>query len=245
MVVFFYYLAEPQVYQQLFLAYLPYAEIISLTHTSIYIYLTRQLISHAALKNFNKKWLNILWLLIVFLWLVWMVYAVIDHFFYNYNLNFSDYYPLDILVVMLLYVIGISVFANASIFQLPKLKSTYGQLKPDDSQQLVEKLNSIMTNEQVYLNPELNLEQLAEQISIHPKMLSFILNEKVGKNFNDYINEFRVEEVKKRLLEDKYSPFTILAIAQDCGFQSKSTFNTAFKKIVGITPSAFRKKHLK
>lgn len=250
MIQFLIHLDQPQQFQALFLTHLPFAEIISLSLTTIYIIQSGIWVFQKSLKSFEKKWLSLFWGLVTLLSMLWMVYAIIDHYLFNYNLSYTDYYPLDTLVVMMLYIIGIGIFSRSQIYQ-PKasklvkpIRKTYRAINSDEIAQKINRLQQLMDEDHIYLNPNLSLETLAQQINTHPKTLSFILNEEIGKNFNDYINDFRVNEVKKRLVDPSHSHFTLLAIAYDCGFQSKSTFNTVFKKSVGITPSAYRKKHL-
>ena len=88
-----------------------------------------------------------------------------------------------------------------------------------------------MLRQQPYLEPELTLSELAKQLNISTSKLSQTINNGLGKNFNDFINEYRVEAVKKMMLDEKKSNFSLLGIAQECGFNSKATFNRTFKKL--------------
>ncbi|MDB4286393.1 helix-turn-helix domain-containing protein, partial [bacterium] len=92
-----------------------------------------------------------------------------------------------------------------------------------------------------YLDPDLSLRSLAAQIEIHPNQLSWLLNEKLHKNFNEFVNHYRVEAFKRIAKDPKNAGFTIVAIAYDCGFNSKTVFNTYFKKETGLTPKQFLK----
>lgn len=104
-----------------------------------------------------------------------------------------------------------------------------------------DKLEAILQEQQVYLNPELSLNNLSEKLGIPAYQVSEIINRHYELSFFDLINQFRVNEVKKRLADPAYSHFSVLAISMDCGFNSKSSFNNAFKKITGTTPSKYRK----
>ncbi|MBV6655045.1 MAG: AraC family transcriptional regulator, partial [Mameliella sp.] len=77
-------------------------------------------------------------------------------------------------------------------------------------------------------------------MGVHTKVLSAIINSCLGKNFHDFVNEYRIEEVKRRILDPAYDHWSLLGIALDCGFNSKSTFNRIFKKFTGYTPRAFK-----
>lgn len=100
-------------------------------------------------------------------------------------------------------------------------------------------LLAYMKLNQPYFNSELTLQDLARQLNWGTNQLSQVINSGLNKNFNDFINEYRVEEVKKLLLEGKNNHLSLLGIAYECGFNSKATFNRTFKKITHQTPSEF------
>lgn len=101
-------------------------------------------------------------------------------------------------------------------------------------------LNHIKENKP-YLDPELSLRSLAVQIDIHPNQLSWLLNENMGKNFNEFINHYRVEAFKALSKDPKKAYLTLIGLAYECGFNSKTVFNTYFKKETGLTPKQFLK----
>ena len=98
-----------------------------------------------------------------------------------------------------------------------------------------------METDKPYLNSELTLRELAGKLSMSTHNLSEILNTRLNQNFYDFINRYRVEEVKRRLAENESEKYNLIAIAFDSGFNSKSAFNTIFKKQTGTTPSQYRK----
>lgn len=103
-------------------------------------------------------------------------------------------------------------------------------------------LEKLLTEDRLFLDNELTLAMLAERIDLQPYLVSELINRYAGEPFFDFINRYRIEEVKRRLNDPSHSSFSILGIAFDCGFNSKSSFNTAFKKFTGLTPSEFRQK---
>ncbi len=106
------------------------------------------------------------------------------------------------------------------------------------------KLLSYFTEEKPYLDPQLSLTKVAEDIDIHPNKLSYLINEVMDVNFNEFINKFRLEHFKAISCNPKYKHITILGLAYDSGFNSKSVFNTYFKKATALTPSQWVKSQI-
>lgn len=102
-----------------------------------------------------------------------------------------------------------------------------------------EKLISFMVESKPYLDSNLNLSVLAEQLGFKSHFLSQLINQKAGKNFFDFVNEYRIDEFKKRIRQPGNQNYTLLSIAYECGFNSKTTFNRVFKNHSGYTPSEF------
>ncbi len=115
-------------------------------------------------------------------------------------------------------------------------------LKAKDIEKIKMEVMEYMDREKPYLNRELTINDVAADLNIPRHFITEVINNHMGKNFYYLINEFRVEEAKKRLTDPKYSNLTILAIAYDSGFNSKSAFNTIFKDLSGMTPSQYLKK---
>lgn len=110
----------------------------------------------------------------------------------------------------------------------------------DYCEAVVNKLRMVMENDKLYLNQDLNLNEVADKISIPRHHLSLILNNVLNNTFFDYINKYRVDEVKKRMHDPSSAHLTLLAIAYDAGFNSKSTFNRIFKKYEQVTPLEYK-----
>ncbi|MCA1967435.1 MAG: helix-turn-helix domain-containing protein [Flavobacterium sp.] len=98
-----------------------------------------------------------------------------------------------------------------------------------------------MKIDKLYLNGKLSIQDVSEKLNIPKHYISEVLNEHMKTNFQDFINEYRVEEFIKRLKNDQNNQFTLLGIAIDVGFNSKSSFNAIFKKFKGLTPTEFKK----
>lgn len=113
-------------------------------------------------------------------------------------------------------------------------------LRDDQAGEYLQKLLEYMDREKPYLDSDLTIHDLARITGIPRHYITEVLNEKHGRNFFAFINEYRVKEVITRLSDAKYQHYTIIAIAFDSGFNSKSTFNSFFKTFTGKTPSQYR-----
>ena len=177
--------------------------------------------------------------------LIWFAYV-----------SFGDYTMAFTLLSFFLFSVAVLIAAlvkpelfHAFPHQMPIPNSTEektqkyenSNLQEERKEKFLKKLLEHTVAEKPYLSPELTLSELSEQTKIPAHYLSQIINEKLDCNFLDFINSYRVEAAKKLLSEDASKQFTILSIAYDAGFNSKSTFYAAFKKHAGTTPSSFRK----
>ncbi|WP_445386529.1 helix-turn-helix domain-containing protein [Robiginitalea sp. IMCC44478] len=110
----------------------------------------------------------------------------------------------------------------------------------DSDKNLLQKLKQHLLENKPYLDPELSLGQLAKQMHASPRQLSALINKGMGKSFFDLINNYRIEEAKRVLKESTDPGLTVLEVMYEVGFNSKSSFNTAFKKYTGLTPTAYK-----
>lgn len=121
-------------------------------------------------------------------------------------------------------------------------KYNKSNLNEQQKQELFDELILLMEEEKHYLNKDLKLSNIAKILETNNLYLSQVINQKSGSNFNNFINKYRINEARKFLSDPNYANFSIEGIASEVGFKSKSTFNIAFKKYTGLTPSFFRKK---
>ena len=119
------------------------------------------------------------------------------------------------------------------------LKYRNSGLSSEHADRIVLKIERLMEHEKVYMDASLNLEYLSQELSEQPQYVSQAINQKLGVNFFELLASYRIREAKERLRNEPDK--AVLDIAMDVGFQAKSSFNRTFKKITGVTPSAFRK----
>ncbi|TBW26561.1 AraC family transcriptional regulator [Gramella sp. KN1008] len=190
----------------------------------------RRLYSRKDSLNDREKWfLNI----VAGIFIIWFAYVLGSYVSYIVGaLSFSFVFYLLILLW---------VFKNKHNSLFFENKSSYEDKAIDEEQleQITKKLK-VVEEKKLYQNSDLKLADLAQEINISTHILSQYLNDNLGKSFSLYINEFRIEEAK-RLLHSKHN-YTIEAIGYESGFNTKSTFFSAFKKITGLTPSGYKNK---
>lgn len=131
------------------------------------------------------------------------------------------------------------IYANTSI----QPDKSVSRLSDQELSQYKTVLNGLLEKDEVFMDPEINLSSLADKVGISMNDLSFLINNSYNMNFYSLMNNYRIEKVKEMLAQKQYSHLTILGIAYEAGFTSKSTFNNAFKKATGTTPSEYMKKN--
>ncbi len=153
-------------------------------------------------------------------------------FLFSYRI-FTILYISILFIIIKIYLTEKSYFSEEIIEGLNSQKS-YGDIS--------DKINKLIFDEKPYLDPKITIYQLAKMLDTNEKYLSNYLNETHHLNFYNYINQFRIEYAKELLVDPIHENYTIETIANLSGFHSKSSFNAAFKKETGETPSTFKKK---
>ena len=129
-----------------------------------------------------------------------------------------------------------------SLSEIEKVEEPKRQLVSDDKVNEVKLLlNDLMENKELYLDSDLNLIKLAKQLHVSSHQLSYIINRGYNENFFQFVNRFRVEKAKRMLTDNKNDKLSILGVAFESGFSSKTSFNTTFKKMTALTPSEYKK----
>lgn len=193
-------------------------------------------------------------------WVKYMLFgtilvSIIDIFTYIYdffyvNSEIDSAFITVIFVVILLYFLGYYGIKQSAIlvpeFLLNPVKNSKSSgslinMEATKVNHFVSKINEVLIKDKLFLDEDLTLHKLAIAISLSDKKLSAIINQEMDTSFYDLINSYRIAEFKRRIISKKYNNLTLLGIAYDCGFKSKSTFNRLFKLKNGISPSEFKK----
>lgn len=203
-------------------------------------------------KEINIRWLGKLITIFGIVWTMLIIIAVIHHVFHLFSMIFCTnglFLSLSVFIILIGYYglrqkevfVSFGNLSNEEDITEQKVKYATSRLEGDKLDACFVKVETFMKAEKPYLNPDLTLPKLAEELDVSTHHLSQVINERHGSNFFDYINRFRVEEVKRKIASKDFQNYTLLGIAMESGFNSKSAFNRVFKQIENITPGEYRK----
>lgn len=178
------------------------------------------------------------------LWVLGILRYGLDVSFPSYTNQTVLILPLGVTIIV--YVLAYLGLRNPEVLtgggDTPEVKKyEKSTLTPERAEKYLQRVRHAMEPEKLYTDGSLTLQKLATKLSIPAQHLSQVVNEHLQQNILDFINTHRVEEAKRRLLDPERKHLSILAIAEDVGFNSKSSFNAVFKKHTNLTPSEFRK----
>lgn len=158
-------------------------------------------------------------------------------------------YHISAMMTAFIYLIAYSGYVRPAVFEgfqwsepsAARVKYRNSGLTPEAIRSLLAKLNALMEQERLYRDPDLSLDGLAEKLNAGKHHVSQVINECHGANFFEYVNKLRIEEAKRLLRESNRGELHIIEAAYSVGFNNKVSFNNAFKKATGMTPTAYRK----
>ena len=146
------------------------------------------------------------------------------------------------IAIVFYYLTYLLVF-NTNFIAVPVDTGKYknSSLNENAIQLYISTMENIMESDQLFLDSDLSLQSFSEKTAIPKHFISEVLNVHLNKTFTQFVNEYRIQEFIKLYTNDENNQFSILGIANSVGFKNKATFNTAFKKITGLSPSDYKK----
>ena len=187
------------------------------------------------IEGINLTWLMVMAFSQMVIWLIavsqWLLPSS------NYN-SWTIYIAVSVWII----ITGYLSLSQQNLPELKPLKKASSEVNDERFDDVKQKLDILFVNDNIHLQPSLTIGQLAHKSGYPEYLISLFINRIHQMNFRDYINTLRIQEARQKLKNNKGD--TILDIAYACGFNSKSTFNSAFKKITGQTPSQFKQQQL-
>ncbi|MEJ1239335.1 AraC family transcriptional regulator [Chryseolinea sp. T2] len=202
------------------------------------------------LKEMTLSWLNRLIRYYRWLWVAWIPFVTAFLLFFRFQLLYLGVVlALYLLMLILTYLtlwIGLEGVGRGNLVFVksdegPVENKNFGKLPQEEIQALIGRISQLMTGEKIYRQENLSLRELASQLKADPNLVSFVLNKHLNSSFYDFVNLYRIEEVKSKLNDPRYGHLSLLGIALDSGFNSKTTFNRVFKQVTGATPTEYQK----
>ncbi len=194
---------------------------------------------YSNLKNKSLGWLQIPIFFYSCFWVIWTILRSLDTFAFQNTLKEMYFLPSNIGLAIITCWLGFKGYlksqTDAKGFSSTPIKID----KRDVNIKEAKKIVLLMENQKPYLNPDLDLTGLSELVKMKPKVTSHLINHELKTNFYGFVNKYRVEEFKYRLQRDDSDKLSLLGLAYECGFNSKSTFNYVFKKITSQTPREY------
>jgi len=216
---------------------------------TVYLYLSHRLIRdfYQQLKfnandryHYEFRWLHRLLTGFGLVWLLWIPFTAVDYFFYNYQLGIHAYHPLILLLAVIFIRIAAVSHLRTEASMPADALSSFKPLPPAELKEKGSWLKKVVKANRYYLDPELSLVSLAEKLELTTHELSRIINTVLKKNFYDFINEYRVTDVIRKMQDPAYDHITLLGIALESGFNSQSTFTRIFKNLTGKSPMEYK-----
>ncbi len=216
----------------------------SIIAIGIYLYLTYKLVHNynkqlpnylSNPQRFRLNWLSDSIIACSGFFLVVFVYGAFDFVF---DFNFESAYVLNVIFTVAIIWLGLrGVRQDQNTIDFPKQPSPKNE--QDDGEQIILKLQEVMEGQKLYLIPDLTLRNVEDQVGFTSKDISLAINQLLEKNFYQFVNDYRIEEFKSKVIDASNNHLTLLGIAQESGFSSKATFNRVFKANTGLTPKEY------
>lgn len=202
-------------------------------------------------EKIQLSWMKSLVTCISVIWIIVLIIKIV-HLVFKLSMPISGELIISISVVIFVFVLGYFGIRQTMIFsdlsfaltnaEIPVERYKKSGLKEVQAEDIKMKLIQLMETENRFLENELTLNALAREIGASPNNVSQVINEQFSKNFYDFVNDYRIEDFIRKAGDSKFKNYSVIALALECGFNSKSAFYSAFKKQTGMSPGEFFKK---
>ena len=204
--------------------------------------------NYSNLKEITLQWLRKLIIYYRVLWIIWVPFVATFLLFFRFQLMyFGIVLSLYLMMLALTYLtswIGLEGLLKGSFVLIKDATKTENKnfkgLAVTDIETEKVRIERTMTVDRMFLKEDLTLRDVANSLAVDPNLISHILNSHLGSSFYDFVNRYRIGEVKKKMQDPGFAHLTLLGIALESGFNSKTTFNRVFKQVTGQTPREFQ-----
>lgn len=207
--------------------------------------------NYSDIERIKFDWLGNFLYVFTFVFVLGGIFDFTDSFIFN--LSYVQYFYFQLVLALVTYYLAIAGYlrsertklnfapnAETSTNEMPEISHAKTPVADAELERLKANLRNLMNAEKPHLEPQLTLRDLSKRAGINQTVLSHVINQGFGRNFNDFVNEYRVGEIKEKLQNGTAKNLNLLGVAFECGFNSKATFNRAFKKIAGVSPKEFQ-----
>jgi len=222
--------------------YQTYADIPRWLSVTLYLFLSWRLLKKQQ-PSPTVKWLRQFTTVFLIFQAVWLAHLIpyIIPSLRNEWIELVGWYPVYIPLAVLIYWLGIKGYFLSVSLQKQR-QPPQNNLPENVIEETRTALYACMENEKLFLDPTLNLNKVVDHLKIPQKTISAVLNQRIHKSFNEFVNDYRLMEFKKRIGSKAFKHMTISGIALECGFNSQATFQRAFKQNMGISPTEYLSK---
>ncbi|GAA0732631.1 hypothetical protein GCM10009430_45960 [Aquimarina litoralis] len=199
--------------------------------------------SDSTFPDFN--WLNSIFKLSIGIGTFLLINHSLDIFFNLSDSTILHYHLLTLFIAFTIYYLGLKGYLQPDYaFDKIEINLERDQSYDTDnnSAELIDQIQKVMTEDKVYLNPKLSMYELSNMLGMSQKRVSSLINQHFKMSFREYVNKYRIEEVKAKLDDSNYKNMSILGIALECGFNSEASFYRIFKKSTNLTPKEYIQK---
>jgi AraC-like DNA-binding protein len=226
--------------------YNTYIDLLRWTSVALYLYFSWKHIRQGNIAGTISPWMRqflCVFSAFQFIWFTHLVPYLIPAW-QDQLLATVDWYPIYLPLVAIVYWLGINGYIHTFVSSSRKeQKNIETSLTAEQIARTQQQLMEAMEHHRLYLDPDLNLERMVKHTGIPQKTISSVLNQHVGKSFNEFVNEYRVTELQKRLTQPGHKHLTIMGLALECGFNSQATMQRSFKQITNLSPREYQLKH--
>jgi len=227
----------------------PALQLLIFISTITYLYLSRKLINNFYRRlqpvlmdrsRLEFRWLRRLLAATGLLWVLWIAYAAVNYFGFSNPSGVHAYYPFYIFFAVIIIWTAAAAFLKPQAGLMVQQSPSFKPAVPDELRKKGDQLKKVMETGFYYRDAELTIASLTEKLNLPSRELSRIINVALKKNFNDFVNEYRVWDVISKMQDKDYDHLTLLGTAFESGFNSKSTFNRIFKEMTGKSPAEYK-----